>query len=116
MSLHRLISRALWLTLTFAACDGATEGPDAVAEVAAPLSAFKAPIRKGTLSIVGGSTDSSLALRLAPNNMLALDDGDDGTADFLFDRSKFTSIVVDAGGGADLVRIDDSQGLVSVSG
>ena len=42
--------------------------------------------------------------------MLQVDVGDDGTADFSFDRSTFTAIDVEAGGGDDQVRIDQSGG------
>jgi Ca2+-binding RTX toxin-like protein len=41
---------------------------------------------------------------------LQVDVGDDGTADFAFDRSTFTAINVQGGGGNDQIRIDDSQG------
>src|SRR5262249_31773765 len=42
---------------------------------------------------------------------LEVDVGDDGTADFSFDRSKFSSIVIDAGAGDDIVRMDESNGV-----
>jgi Ca2+-binding RTX toxin-like protein len=41
---------------------------------------------------------------------LQLDAGEDGTVDFSFDRSTFTAIDVQAGGGDDEVRVDDSFG------
>ena len=53
-----------------------------------------------------------VALHLAPDNpnTLQVDVGEDGTIDFAFDRSTFTSINVQAGGGNDEVRIDGSFG------
>ena len=66
----------------------------------------------GTLQIVGDQASDKLALRLengAPN-ILPVDVGDDGTGDFSFDRSTFTAINVQAGGGNDEIRIDDVFG------
>src|SRR5262249_38186406 len=73
-------------------------------------STYKASIKRGTLTITGNDASSKLALRLGANGRLEVDVGDDGTADFSFDRSKFSSIVIDAGGGDDIVRMDESNG------
>ena len=40
-----------------------------------------------------------------------MDAGNDGSPDFLFPRSAFSSIVVDLAGGSDLARIDQSGGV-----
>src|SRR6476620_2560800 len=64
--------------------------------------AYSAHVRAGTLEIDGNGAGDKLSLRLQPGspNVLQLDVGEDGTADFSFDRSTFTAIAVDAGGGA----------------
>jgi Ca2+-binding RTX toxin-like protein len=58
----------------------------------------------GTLRIVGNSASDKLVLAPTPDSVV-LDVGDDGTADFTFARSAFNSVQVEAGGGADEVRI-----------
>ncbi|HSL63145.1 MAG TPA: hypothetical protein VK874_00685, partial [Gaiellaceae bacterium] len=75
--------------------------------------AFAAKVKTGTLTITGDGASDKLALRLAPGvpGTLQVDVGDDGTAEFSFDRSTFTRIVVDAGRGDDQVRIDSTSGV-----
>ena len=65
-----------------------------------------------TLTILGNSADSSLALRLGEDRPLRLevDVDEDGSADFAFNRNRFDRIVVNAGGGDDTVRIDEANG------
>ena len=79
---------------------------------AAPAS-YTAQIVAGTLQITGNGASDRLALRLQAGvpTVLDVDVGDDGTADVSFDRSLFTAINVTAGGGNDLVRIDQSNGI-----
>jgi Ca2+-binding RTX toxin-like protein len=74
--------------------------------------AYAAQVQNGTLRIVGDAASDKLALRLAPGNpsVLQLDVGDDGTADFAFDRSTFTSVDVEAGAGDDTIRVDQVDG------
>ena len=74
--------------------------------------AYKARVATGTLTITGDSASDKLALRLqaASPTTLEVDVDADGTAEFAFDRSTFTAIAVDAGGGDDEVRIDQSGG------
>ena len=76
------------------------------------LAAYKANVQNGTLEITGDHASDKLALRLAPGdpNTLQVDVGDDGTANFSFDRSTFTAIHVQGGGGDDQIRIDQSNG------
>ena len=74
--------------------------------------AFTAGITGTTLNVNGDNASEHLALRLqsgVPNN-LQVDVGDNGSADFTFDRSQFDHIVVNAGGGADVLRIDQVNG------
>jgi Ca2+-binding RTX toxin-like protein len=80
---------------------------------AAPaLASYRAEVQGRTLQIVGNAASDKLALRLVPGspNILQVDVGDDGTADFSFDRSTFSAIVVHARAGNDEVRVDDSFG------
>ena len=80
---------------------------------AAPaLASYTAAVQSQTLQIRGDGASDKLALRLSPTdpNTLQVDVGDDGTIDFGFDRSTFTAINVQAGGGNDEVRVDDSSG------
>jgi Ca2+-binding RTX toxin-like protein len=74
--------------------------------------AYSAHVRAGTLEIDGNAASDKLSLRLAPGapNILQLDVGEDGSADFSFDRSTFTAIAADAGRGDDEIRIDQSGG------
>jgi predicted ester cyclase len=76
------------------------------------LAAYTARVQAGTLRITGNAASDKLALRLDPGSptTLQLDVGEDGTADFSFDRSTFTAIDVEAGAGDDEVRIDESGG------
>jgi Ca2+-binding RTX toxin-like protein len=76
------------------------------------LAAYSARIEAGTLLITGDAASDKLVLRLRPAapDILEVDVGADGTPDFLFDRSTFTAIDVEAGGGDDEVRIDESAG------
>jgi Ca2+-binding RTX toxin-like protein len=80
---------------------------------AAPaLASYTAGVQSQTLQIRGDGASDNLTLRLSPTdpNTLQVDVGDDGTVDFSFDRSTFTAINVQAGGGNDEVRVDDSFG------
>jgi hypothetical protein len=69
---------------------------------AAPaLASYTAGVQNGTLQIKGDGANDKLALGLSPTdpNTLQVDVGEDGTVDFSFDRSTFTAINVQAGGG-----------------
>src|SRR5262245_42192282 len=71
-----------------------------------------ASVADGTLTVVGSNASDALALRLAPgaNTTLQVDFGDDGSADFSFDRTTFTSIDVLLSNGADRFRVDQVNG------
>jgi Ca2+-binding RTX toxin-like protein len=74
---------------------------------------FKTPkLKDGVLILKGTRASDKIALRLqaGDSSILQVDVGDDGSADFSFDRSKVAKIVVKARAGADLVRIDESNG------
>ena len=74
--------------------------------------AYSARVEAGTLTLRGDSASDKLALRLQPGSpgTLQADVGADGSAEFSFDRTTFTSIDVEAAGGDDEVRIDQSGG------
>ncbi|HTP18858.1 MAG TPA: calcium-binding protein [Solirubrobacteraceae bacterium] len=79
--------------------------------------AYKAQVQSGTLQIVGDGANDKLELLTAPDNpnILELDVGEDGTIDFAFDRSTFSAIDVQAGGGNDEVRISPEAQLDNVT-
>jgi Ca2+-binding RTX toxin-like protein len=79
---------------------------------------FKRPkLRHGSLTVEGTAASERIALRLRAGDpgTLQVDVGDDGSAEFSFDRERVTSIAVDAGAGNDLVRIDDGNGAITNS-
>jgi hypothetical protein len=73
---------------------------------------YSGALQAGTVTLTGDSASDTLALRLRPGapDILEADVGADGTPDLLFDRSTFTAVDVDAGGGDDELRIDQSGG------
>ena len=72
-----------------------------------------AQVAGSQLTIIGDSADNRIALRLKAGspNTLQVDLGDDGSANFSFDRAKFAGISVLTLGGADVVRIDEANGV-----
>jgi len=79
--------------------------------------AYKAQVKSGTLQINGDGASDKLELLTAPvnPNILELDVGEDGTINFSFDRSTFSAIDVQAGGGNDEVRIAPGAQLDGVT-
>ena len=73
---------------------------------------YSAKVESDALRIVGNADSDQLVLRLKAGDptILEVDVGADGTADFSFDRATFTAIDVEARGGDDEVRIDQSFG------
>lgn len=73
---------------------------------------MKAKVHKDTLTVTGTSAAETLALRLRAGDptTLEIDVGDPGLDSFRFKRSQFDRIVVNAGGGDDVVRIDEVNG------
>ena len=128
MSNHKRMKRHMWLT-AFAAAATAVVGGAAIGTDQANASTFR-PAHKdvhrsydprfkhpklthGVLSIEGTNAADSITLRLNAGDpsTLQIDVGDNGSADFRFARDKINAIVVDAGRGNDLVRIDESNGV-----
>jgi Ca2+-binding RTX toxin-like protein len=73
-----------------------------------------ATISDELLRIKGTHDDDQLTIRLKAGdaNVLEVDVGDDGTADFSFDRASFAEITVSARGGDDVVRVDEANGAI----
>jgi Ca2+-binding RTX toxin-like protein len=71
------------------------------------------PVRlQHRLFVFGTRADDKIALRLdvSRSDVLDIDEGDDGSADFQVRLEPVTAIVVDGGSGDDLVRIDEANG------
>jgi Ca2+-binding RTX toxin-like protein len=74
---------------------------------------FKHPkLKHGLLTIKGTEASDKIALRLQAGQpgILQVDVGDDGSADFSFERDRIMKIAVDGRAGNDAVRIDESNG------
>ena len=74
---------------------------------------FKRPkLQKGLLTVVGTQASEKIALRLKSGDpgTFQVDVGDDGSANFSFQRKLITRIAVDSRAGDDLVRMDESNG------
>ncbi len=67
------------------------------------------------LTVVGTEQSERIALRLSAGrpDVLQVDVGDDGWADFSFEREKIARIAVHAQAGDDFVRIDETNGVFS---
>src|SRR5439155_955128 len=79
---------------------------------------FKHPkLKHGVLTIEGTDASDKIALRLQAGDpgVLQVDAGDDGSADFSFERDRIAKIAVDGRAGDDLVRIDESNGVFTDS-
>jgi Ca2+-binding RTX toxin-like protein len=76
-----------------------------------------ATLINGTLTVEGTTASDKIALRLKANapDTLQVDFGDDGSAEFNFDRAGIARIAVNAGAGDDLVRIDQINGAFTDS-
>src|SRR4051794_37942992 len=82
----------------------------AMAVAAAPSSAATgAQLDGDTLQIFGDNGEQTLAIVNQPTTF-ALDIGNNGTADFTFDRSTFSKIEVDAKGGDDRIDLVNGGG------
>src|SRR5258705_8853007 len=67
-----------------------------------------ADIKRGTLEIKGGDRANDIALRLQAGdaNVVQVDVGDDGSADFSLARAEIHAINVKLGDGDDAIRVD----------
>lgn len=73
-----------------------------------------AEIAGQVLKVTGTNGEDQLVLRLSAvdSNVLEVDVGDDGTAEFSFDRTLFAQIEVNALNGNDLIRVDEVNGTI----
>ena len=80
-----------------------------------PGPSVKAKLHHGSLDVRGTKANDLITLRLEAGQpgTLQVDVGDDGSADFSFDRAYITQIDVRAGAGDDVVKIDESNGAFS---
>jgi RTX calcium-binding nonapeptide repeat (4 copies) len=79
---------------------------------------FKTPkLANGLLRIDGTSASERIALRLKNGqpDILQVDVGDDGSAEFEFARADVALIELDARPGDDFVRIDESNGIFTTT-
>jgi Ca2+-binding RTX toxin-like protein len=76
------------------------------------IDGVRADIKKGTLEVKGGGGAQEVALRLKSGDpsVIQVDAGDNGSADFSFDRGEVDAIRVKTGDGRDSARIDDANG------
>ena len=72
----------------------------------------KASLRKDVLNVVGSAGPDTIVVRLQSvgSTMLVVDVGGDGTADYVFDRSKLTTVNVNGNGGDDTLIVDPVNG------
>jgi hypothetical protein len=94
---------------------GAAAGFAVAVAIATPASASQSPsayVSYDTLTITGTNAADVLALRLAAGapNTLQVEFGDDGVAEFSFDRTTFTKIDVFLRGGNDEYHVDQVNG------
>jgi RTX calcium-binding nonapeptide repeat (4 copies) len=83
-------------------------------QASAGQAAFAPPkLEYGVLSVKATQASDKIALRLQAGEpgVLQVDVGDDGSADFSFERNDIARIAVRARPGDDLVRVDESNGV-----
>jgi len=108
-----VVALAVSIALTAAIATGAATAMTSAYGPHPTQAKFKKPtLHDGVLTIKGTNVGERIALRLRAGdpNTLQIDVRDDSTADFSVDRRKVTKIVVEAGGGNDAIRIDESNG------
>jgi Ca2+-binding RTX toxin-like protein len=74
-----------------------------------------ASLEDAVLTVEGTNASDTIALRLQAGQpgILQVDVGDDGSAEFSFNRAEIAEIFVNAGNGGDSVSIDESNGVFS---
>ena len=100
--------RTLLVALTTAVVAGLSAAP-----AGASGQKVKAKLQRGALTVTGTSGPDRIALRLAAadSGRLQVDVGDDGGADFTFDRAAVSSLLVQTVAGDDTVSVDESNGV-----
>jgi Ca2+-binding RTX toxin-like protein len=108
-----VVAAAIVTALGVAGAGNASPGKAEQARHQHARSDIKRPkLRHGVLTVEGTDAGDAIALRLRAGDpsIIEVDAGDDGSADFSFDRDRVTRIAVDAEAGDDVVRIDDRNG------
>jgi Ca2+-binding RTX toxin-like protein len=104
----------MWLAASAVAVVVAGAAGIAAGQGSAAPHQFKDPtLENGVLTVEGTNASDRIALRLQAGQpgILQVDVGDDGSADFSFQRREISEIAVNAGNGDDSVRIDESNGV-----
>jgi Ca2+-binding RTX toxin-like protein len=80
-----------------------------------PPPPYHVGVQQRTLEITARAAGSNVALRLAPGDpqTLQVDIGSDGSIDFQVARSTFDRVDIEAGNGANNVRVDESNGAIT---
>ncbi len=94
-----------------------TGGLAVSAQAADAAQPVQVPIKDHVLVVKGTPANDRIALRLSATDrqILEVDVGDNGSADFRVARNRFRSIRVDARRGDDLVRIDEANGAFTTT-
>src|SRR4051794_10091416 len=87
----------------------------ALAFAAPAMASYSASVDGTTLRLAGDGASDKVAMVADPTTLF-IDVGEDGTTDFSFARSAFTTVSVTAGGGDDEVRIQGLLDGVTVDG
>jgi Ca2+-binding RTX toxin-like protein len=109
----RLAATAAAVAAVVAGSAGIAAGPSNADPATGAAATVRPPtLRHGLLTVAGTPGDDAIALRLkaGDTSILQVDVGDDGSADFSFERADISRIAVDARAGDDTVRIDQISG------
>ncbi|MGH3080126.1 MAG: hypothetical protein ACRDNH_03185, partial [Gaiellaceae bacterium] len=82
-------------------------------KAAKPKPKVKAFVHRGQLNVLGTARGERITLRLKRGNTsrLQVDVGSNGSAEFTFNRSRFSRIIVHAGSGSDTLSVDETYGV-----
>jgi len=114
MNINRRLERRVRLRASVAVLTVAGLMAPAVSSAAnQKVEGVRAKAKHGTLEVKGSGGSDAVALRLKPGdpNRIQVDVGDDGAADFSFQRQIVKRLAVDARAGDDVVRIDEANGV-----
>ena len=105
------LTRPIQLAVALAAVAIAVLVTADYSSAAGKVDGVRASLKKGTLKVKGGDQANSVALRLnGDQSRIQVDVGDNGSADFSFDRRDVDQIKVKMGDAGDSARIDDANG------
>jgi Ca2+-binding RTX toxin-like protein len=109
---HRITAGVVVLTTALVVAAAAASAALGAPAAQAKKEKVKAKIHDRTLDVTGTSAGESVALRLRSGNPAVVEVvvGSGSSADFDFRRNRFDSIDVRAGGGGDVLTIDESNG------